>query len=102
KGTETDAAYLPEPLTQIQGAYAVQEVNLDADQFSSVLPVPVALMASVPMPAGFVPNATAASPTSGLVAVISYTSPDVQIIDASNDPTDVTNNLVIDTFKSPV
>ena len=97
-----DAAYIPRSVSPVQGAYVVQEVNMDADQSSAVLPVPVALMASVPMPAGFVPNATAASPTSGLVAVISYTSPDVQIIDASNDPTDVTNNLVIDTFKSPV
>lgn len=102
KGTETDAAYLPEPLTQIQGAYAVQEVNLDADQFSSVLPVPVALLASIPMPAGFVPNATAGSQTSSRVAVISYTSPEVQVIDASNEPTDTTNNTVISTFTAPV
>src|SRR5580692_1528463 len=43
KGTEVDAAYLPESQSLIQGAYAVQEVNLDADQSSSVIPPPVAL-----------------------------------------------------------
>ena len=101
KTTIVDAAYLPQQ-TLIQGAYAVQEVNLDADQFSSVLPVPVALLASVPMPPGFIPNAAAASQSSYLVAVISYTSPNVQIIDASNLSTDLTNNTVISTFTAPV
>jgi hypothetical protein len=101
KTTEIDVAYLPQQ-TLIQGAYAVQEVNLDADQFSSVLPVPVALKASIPMPVGFVPNATVASQSSSLVAVISYSSPDIQIIDASNDPTDLANNTVIATFTAPV
>src|SRR5579863_9378905 len=43
--SEIDAAYLPQQV-KINGSYAVQEVNLDADQFSSLLPVPVALMAS--------------------------------------------------------
>jgi len=103
KNTEVDAAYVPEPQTQIQGAYAVQEVNLDADQFSSVLPVQVALLASIPMPAGFVPNATAASQTSLQVAVISYSSPNVQIIDASNDLVDdPLSNTVVSTFTAPV
>ncbi|HWY57563.1 MAG TPA: choice-of-anchor D domain-containing protein [Terriglobales bacterium] len=102
KTTEVDAAYLPDSKNLIQGAYAVQEVNLDADQFSSVIPVPVALLASIPMPAGFVPNATAASQTSAKVAVISYSSADVQVIDASNDPTDLTNNSVIATFTAPI
>jgi len=102
KTTEVDAAYLPQPQSLIQGAYAVQEVNLDADQFSSVLPVPVALLASIPMPAGFVPNATASSQASMKVAVISYNSPNVQIIDASNDPTDLTSNTVVATFTAPV
>ncbi len=97
-----DAAYVPRSVSLVQGVYVVQEVNLDADQSSSVLPVPVALMASVPMPGGFVPNATVASQSSNLVAVISYTSPNVQIIDASNDPNDATNNTVTATFTSPV
>jgi len=102
KGTEIDVAYLPESQGLIQGAYTVQEVNLDADQFSSMLPVPVALLASIRMPAGFIHNATAASQTSSKVAVISYSSPDVQVIDASNDPGDLNNNNVIATFTAPV
>lgn len=97
-----DAAYIAVAQTEIEGSYAVQEVNLDADQFTNVIPVPVALLASVPMPAGFVPNATVASQTNFLVAVISYTSPDVQIIDASNVSSDVANNTVISTFTAPV
>src|SRR5208283_4590409 len=86
----------------IQGAYAVQEVNLDADQFSNVLPVGVALLASVPMPPGFVPNAAVGSQSSFLVVVISYSSPEVQIIDASNVPSDLNNNTVIAAFTAPV
>ena len=97
-----DAAYQPRSLSQIEGVYMVQEVNLDADQFSNTLPVAAAVMASIPMPSGFVPNATAVSQASLLVAVISYTSPNVQVIDASNDPTDVLSNTVVSTFKSPV
>lgn len=96
-----DVGYLPQQTT-IQGAYAVQEVNLDADQSSSVLPVPLALIASIPMPSGFVPNATAASQASSLVAVISYASPKVEIIDASNNPLDLSSNTLIATFNSPV
>lgn len=103
KSSEIDAAYIPENQSLIQGAYAVQEVNLDADQFSSVLPVPLALLASIPMPPGFVPNATIASAASSLVAVISYSSPEIQVIDASNLPAfDVSNNTVVNTFKAPV
>jgi hypothetical protein len=97
-----DAAYLPQSLNKIQGTFSVQEVNLDADQFSSVLPVPSALLASIPMPSGFVPNITVASLTSALVAVISYSSPEVLIIDASNNAADFANNSVISTFKAPV
>ncbi len=102
KHAEVDAAYLPQSQTLIQGAYTVQEINLDADQSSSTLPVPSALIAVIPMPAGFVPNVTAASQNSLQVAVISYTSPNVQLIDAANDPTDLTNNTVIATFVSPI
>jgi hypothetical protein len=102
KSTVIDAAYLPEAQSLIQGAYAVQEVNLDADQFSTQVPVQAALLASIPMPPGFKPNATAASPSSSLVAVISYSSPDIQIIDASNVVGDVNNNLIINTFTAPV
>jgi hypothetical protein len=102
KSSIIDAAYLPLSLTKIQGAYAVQEVNLDAEQFSSVLPVEVALLASVPMPTGFVPNAAVAIQSTFQVAVISYSSPDVQIIDASNLSSDLASNTVVNTFTSPV
>jgi len=102
KSSAIDVAYLPESSTKIQGTYAVQEVNLDADQFSDILPVEVALLSSVPMPAGFVPNAAIAFQSSYEVAVISYSSPDVQIIDASNISSDLTSNSVVNTFASPV
>jgi len=101
KTSQIDAGYLPLQ-SKIQGAYAVQEVNMDADQFSSVLPVPLALMASIPMPAGFTPNAAAASQLTSNVAVISYTSPNIQIIDGSNNPLDLNSNTLIATFTAPV
>jgi hypothetical protein len=97
-----DAAYLPQSQTMTQGAFSVQEINLDADQFSSALPVPSSIMASIPMPVGFVPNATAANSANNLVAVISYSSPNIQIIDASNLSSDLKNNTVIATFTAPV
>jgi len=101
KSTEIDVGYLPQQ-TKILGSYAVQEFNLDADAFSSVLPVASSLKASIPMPAGFVPNAAVASQTSGLVAVISYSSQQVQIIDASNNPLDTASNTLIATYNAPV
>jgi hypothetical protein len=100
--SEIDVAYLPRFQGQIQGTYTVQELNLDADQFSSVLPVPSALIASIPMPSGFVPNITAASQASLLVAVMSYTSPNIEIIDASNTSIDTSSNTIISSFKAPV
>lgn len=101
KNTSIDVGYIPLQ-TKIQDVYTVQAVNLDADQFASVLPPPVALKASIPMPSGFLPNATAASQSSARIAVISYTSPNVQIIDGSNDPLDVSSNTLIATYTSPV
>jgi hypothetical protein len=101
KSTSIDVGYMPLQ-TKIQDAYAVQAVNLDADQFASVLPPPVALKASIPMPSGFLPNATAASQSTARIAVISYTSPNIQIIDGSNDPLDVSSNTLIATYTSPV
>jgi len=101
KSAQIDMGFLPVQ-TKIQGAYAVQAVNLDADQFASVLPPPAALKASVPMPSGFIPNATAASQANSLVAVISYSSPQVQIIDGSNNPLDLLSNTLVSTFTSPV
>jgi hypothetical protein len=74
---------------------------LDADQFGPP-PVASALIASIPMPPGYVPSATAASQSNLEILVISHSSPDVQIIDASNDPKDTANNTVINTFHSPI
>jgi hypothetical protein len=102
KSTIVDAAYLAQNQTKIRGAYAVQEVNLDADQFSSVLPVPLALLSSVPLPSGFTPDFTVGVQSSFLVAVFSYSSPSVQIIDASNNSDDVASNTVINAFTAPV
>jgi len=101
KTTEIDVAYLAQQ-TQIQGNYAVQEVNLDADLFSSVIPVPVALMASIPMPSGFVPNVTIANQSTSQVAVISYSSPNVVIIDGSNNPLDLSSNTIVASYTAPV
>ncbi len=102
KGKEVDAVYLPQSQTlNTQGVYTVQEVNLDADQLAP-LPVTSALIASIPMPPGYVPSATAASQTSSETVVISYTSPDVQVIDASNLASDPNNNKIINTFTAPV
>jgi hypothetical protein len=95
-GSTIDVAYLPLSHTlNPQGVYTIQAVNLDADQFVQVLPIISALLASIPMPPGYVPNATAASQVSKRVIVISYSSQDVQIIDA-------TTNSVTATFTAPV
>jgi hypothetical protein len=102
KQAEVDAAYLPQSQALTQDVYTVQVVNLDADALSSILPVASDLIAAIPMPPGFVPNATAADQNTLKVAVISYTSPNVQVIDAANDPTDPTNNSVIATYISPI
>lgn len=102
KNSVIDVAYQPHSLTQTQGVYTVEEINLDANLFTSQLPVAAAVLASIPMPQGFVPNAAIASPASSLVAVISYTSPNVQVIDASNQPDDALSNTLIGTFKSPI
>ncbi len=102
QGSEVDAGYLPQSRTRnSQGVFTVQEVNLDSDQFGP-LPVASALIASIPMPAGYVPSATAASQSNLEILVISHSSADVQIIDASNDPKDTANNTIINTFHSPI
>src|SRR5579872_47145 len=98
-----DVAYLPQNQAKNpKGLYTVQEINLDEDLFSSTIPASTALVYSIPMPAGYVPNAAVASQSSLQVAVISYTSPDVQIIDASNDPTDLSNNFIAAKYTAPV
>ena len=107
QGTRVDAAYFPQSKTpNAQGIYTVQAINLEADQFSDLLPVPSALLASIAMPAGYIPNATAAAasnPNNPRVVVISYSSPNVQIIDANSDNVnDLTSNTVVSTFTAPV
>jgi hypothetical protein len=101
--SQVDAAYLPiSQFTDPTGVYIVQVVNLDADAFSNTLPVQTALLASILMPQGFVPNAAATDPNSQLVAVISYSSATVVIIDGSNDPTDLASNTIVATYTAPV
>jgi hypothetical protein len=104
KNQTLDVAYVPKSLNQVQGRYRVEEVNLDADQTNGgILPVPAALIASVAMPAGFVPNAAIADPTGMRIAVVSYSSADIQIIDASNLPSlDPLSNTVTATYTAPV
>jgi hypothetical protein len=95
-GSTIDVGYLPQSRAlNLQGVYTVQAVNLDADQLVQMLPITSALLASIPMPPGYRPSATAASQMSKRVIVISYTSRDVQIIDA-------TSNTVTATFTAPV
>ena len=85
KGSTVDAAYQP-----YSGSTAsVQVVNLDSDTSDS------ALIASIPMPANYVPSATAADQNTMKVLVISYLTPDVQVIDANT-------NTVIHTYTAPV
>jgi CHAP domain/IPT/TIG domain len=73
-GQVVDKAYVP--LLSL-GKVAV----LNADATSSTSDV----ITSIPMPSGYSPNATAANQATQQVVVISYSSPDIQIIDASQD-----------------
>lgn len=73
-GQMVDKAYVPVP-----NSYLVSVVNVDASPDTN----PV--VATIPTPNSYSPNATAANPTTQQVVVVSYTSADVQIIDASND-----------------
>jgi hypothetical protein len=104
KNKTIDVAYVPKSLNQVQGSYRVEEVNLDADQFDGgLLPVPSSLIASVALPTGFVPNVAVADPNGMRIAVFSYSSPDIQVIDASNLPVqDPLSNTVTATYTSPV
>ena len=82
-GQLVDKAYVP---ITFLGSVAV--INIDSS-------TPAALIKSINMPAGYHPNATAANPVTQQVVVVSYTSPDVQIIDASQD-------VFVATVTSPV
>src|SRR3989441_3563596 len=72
-GQLVDKAYVP-----ISSLERVAVINIDST-------TPAALIKSISMPLGYHPNATAANPVTQQVVVISYTSPDVQIIDGSQD-----------------
>jgi Abnormal spindle-like microcephaly-assoc'd, ASPM-SPD-2-Hydin len=101
--SQIDAVYLPvSTYKDPSGVYTVQELDLDADATSSTLPVQTALLSSILMPSGFVPSATAADPNTQLVAVISYASPMVIMIDGSNDPLDLNSNTIVATYQAPV
>jgi hypothetical protein len=85
-GSTLDAAY--QPYLGVNGS-SVQVVNLDSTSSNS------ALITSIPMPANYIANATAANQSLLKVVVISYTSSVVQVIDA-------TTNTIIHTFDSQV
>jgi hypothetical protein len=82
-GQTVDKAYVPIPFL---GRVAV--INIDSS-------TPAALIKSISMPLGYHPNATAGNPVTQQVVVVSYTSPDVQIIDGSQDS-------LVATLTSPV
>ena len=83
-GKTVDKAYVP-----VLNMNRVAVVNADAG--SSDTP----LLATVVMPTGYIPSATTASQSTGQVVVVSYTSADVQMIDAVHD-------TLVATYHSPV
>jgi hypothetical protein len=83
-GQTVDEAYVPLPNFSL-----VSVVNVDA--VSGTNPV----VTTIPMPNFYSPNATAADQGTLQIVVISYTSPDVQIIDAAK-------NQLLATLTSPV
>ena len=101
--SQIDAGFLPvSTFKDPSGVYTVQVLDLDADVTSSTLPVQTALLASILLPEGFIPSATAADPNTQLVAVISYSSPMVIMIDGSNDPNDANSDTIVATYRAPV
>jgi len=83
-GQAVDKAYLPAPSL---GRIAV--INVDSTSSNT------ALLKSITLPPGYAPNASAANAATQQVVVVSYSSPAVQIIDASQD-------LLSATLTSPV
>lgn len=73
-GQAVDKAYVPIPASG-----AVAALNIDSQNSTG------ALVKTIAMPSGFAPNATAANQGTNQVVVVSYTSPTVQIIDATQD-----------------
>ena len=82
-GQTVDKAYVP-----ISLAERVAVINIDSI-------TPAALITSISMPPGYHPDATAANRVTQQVVVVSYSSPNVQIIDASQD-------VFVATVTSPV
>ncbi len=83
-GQLVDKAYVPQP-----NVGSISVVNVDSQSSTG------ALITTIPMPAGYTPNATAVNPATSIVVVISYSSPDVQVIDAIQDK-------LVATYTSPV
>ncbi len=83
-GMTVDKAYVP-----VSNSFLVSVVNVDAASGTN------AVVTKIPMPNFYVPNATAADQAAQQVIVVSSTSPDVQIIDASQDK-------LLATLTSPV
>lgn len=88
-GKTVDKAYVPLTFEQ-----SVSVLNADSTTDTG------AFISSIPMPAGFTPNATAADQGTQQVVVISYNSPDIQIIDASHDTSPVTYTSPVTQFAS--
>ena len=83
-GQLVDKAYVPVPSSNL-----VSVVNLDAAQGTN----PV--ITTIPTPNSYSPNATAADQLRSEVLAISYSSPVIQVIDASHD-------VLVTTLTSPV
>jgi IPT/TIG domain len=83
-GKLVDKAYVPVPNSDL-----VSVINLDTTPGTN----PV--VTTIPIPNFYSPNATAADQSRMEVLAISYTSPDIQVIDASND-------VLVTTLTAPV
>jgi hypothetical protein len=83
-GQTVDLAYIPQPNTS-----TVAVVNVDSASSTG------ALIATIAMPINFQPNATAANAVTSQVIVISYYSPAIQVIDA-------TQNKIVASYTAPV
>lgn len=88
-GTLVDKAYIPIATCAATGSSCVAVVNIDSTSTTG------ALVTNIPMPSGYNANATAASSNTNQVIVVSYTSSDVQIIDATKD-------VLVSTVTAPV
>lgn len=88
-----DAAYQPQGTTPntTTGQYSVQVVNLDTGTSTSALIMSIAMPLTDSLGDPYPPNATGASQSELKVVVISWTSPDVQVIDA-------TSNTIVKTY----